>query len=312
MQSTRPDPFVARFETKTSRYMTVGGTRIHYCVEGRGPTLLLLHGEIGSLHSWEGWVQKLAPHYRIVRIDLPGFGLSGHLPSDDYTPEHAIELLDQILAHMHVEEVALAGNSLGGFLAWYYAAHRPERVSRLILVNPIGYPQSLPSWVALASLPWVGDAARLFAPRLVVERCLREVYGDPSRVTAALVDRYHALLSRPSNRAALVKTCRRLRVYRADFELARQISRVRAPTLLMWGVRDRWVPASLVPAWRRDLTNLAVLLYPDAGHMPMEELPEQTAEDAHTFLAGGVLRPSSAELTVDDSQVVPLVYAQEA
>ena len=74
--------------------MFVGGTRIHYMVQGRGPTLLLLHGVLGSLQSWDGWVTELAPHYRIVRIDLPGYGLSDRLPSDDYTPEYGVELLE--------------------------------------------------------------------------------------------------------------------------------------------------------------------------------------------------------------------------
>ncbi|MET0286038.1 MAG: alpha/beta fold hydrolase, partial [Polyangiales bacterium] len=121
-------------ECRSSRYVTLGGKRVHYCIDGRGPTLLLLHGVMASLHSWQGWVDQLAPHYRIVRIDLPGFGNSEHLASDDYSPEYALELIDQLCAHLHIEYCSIAGNSLGGFFAWYYAANRPERLDKLILL----------------------------------------------------------------------------------------------------------------------------------------------------------------------------------
>jgi pimeloyl-ACP methyl ester carboxylesterase len=311
MSSAKQDHVATKYETAASRYMTIGGTRIHYCVEGRGPTLLLLHGVIGSLHAWEGWVKELAGSYRIVRIDLPGFGLSDHLASHDYTPEHAVELIEQIRTHLHLEHFFLVGNSLGGFLSWYYAAHHPERVDKLILIDPIGYPQKLPSIVALLSLPFAGPLARLMALRFVVARNVRQVYGQPERVSDALIDRYHQLLARGKNRTAMVKTFKRLRRYRSDAQLCRLIPRVRAPTLLMWGERDRWVPPSLIAAWRRDLPAAQVITYPEAGHMPMEELPEQTARDAHAFLATG------AQAIADDrdessSHVVPFVFARGA
>jgi pimeloyl-ACP methyl ester carboxylesterase len=304
------DTIATRYESASSRYMPVGGLRLHYCVEGRGPTLVLLHGELSSLHTWEGWVQRLSSHYRIVRIDLPGFGLSEHLASHDYTPEYGVELLERMRSQLNLEHFSLAGNSLGGFLSWYYAAHHPERIDKLILIDPIGYPQKLPSMVALLSLPLIGELARWMAPRFMVARNVRGVYGDPNLVSDEVVDRYHQLLSHGKNRAALIRTFRRLRTYRNDPELCRQIPRVRAPTLLMWGGRDRWVPPSLIDAWRRDLPTAEVKIYPEAGHFPMEELPDVTAEDASAFLSIGeeerVVRESHAE------PIVPFVFAREA
>jgi pimeloyl-ACP methyl ester carboxylesterase len=297
------------YDRSASRYVVVGGTRIHYCVEGRGPTLLLLHGLLGSLHAWDGWVQTLASSYRIVRIDLPGFGLSDHSTSDDYTPEHAIELIEQLRRHLHLERFHLAGSSLGGFFAWYYAAHHPERVEKLVLLDPIGYPQKLPPLVALLSLPGMGELAGHLTPRFLLERQLQEAYGDPTRIDGEVRERYRHLIARSKNRRAMIKTFRRLRAYKDDFELSKYIQRVRAPTLLMWGERDRWVPIGLLSAWRRDLPSAKVVTYPEAGHFPMEELPEQTARDVHAFLSDGATVERVSEPSFE---VVPFVYARGA
>lgn len=287
MQTPKHDATAAKYECASSRYMNVGGKRIHYCIEGRGPTLVLLHGAMASLHTWQGWVTHLSPHYRIVRIDLPGFGLSEHRASDDYTPEHAVELIDQVRAFLALDRFFLAGSSLGGFVSWYYAAKHPERVDKLILIDPVGYPQKLPAIVSWVALPLVGELARWVSPRFIVEHNVRTAYGDPSLVSAEVVDRYHGLLLRGNNRAAMVKTCRQLRAHNGGETLSREIQRVTAPTLLMWGERDRWVPLSLIEAWRRDLPRATVKVYPGAGHIPMEEIPERTAWDAHDFLASG-------------------------
>lgn len=307
MHTSRYDQVAEIYESPASRYMTVGATRLHYCVEGRGPSLMLLHGVMSSLHTWDGWVKHLSPHFRVIRIDLPGFGLSDHLASDDYTPEYALELLEQVRAQLHIERFHLAGSSLGGFFSWYYAARHPERVERLILIDPLGYPQKLPSVVALLSLPLAGELACLTSPRMLVAQALRTMYGDPSRVDDALIDRYHRLLSRAPNRATLVRTFRRLRAYRNDPELSRHIPRVRAPTLLMWGARDRLVPPSLLRSWRRDLPMAQVRVYPSAGHFPMEECPDETAQDALSFLSEGLQHGAGDALPARGRpQAVPL------
>ncbi|MDB4974507.1 MAG: alpha/beta hydrolase [Myxococcaceae bacterium] len=314
MLSSKADCIASKYECPSSRYMNLGGKRIHYCVEGRGPTLVLLHGALASLHTWEGWVTHLAAHYRIVRIDLPGCGLSDHLASDDYTPEHAVELVEQVRVFLGLERFYLAGSSLGGFFSWYYAAMHPERVEKLILIDPVGYPQKLPSFVSLVALPFVGELSRWVAPRFVVERSVRTAYGDPSSVSPAVIDRYHGLLLRGRNRAAMVKTFRQLRANNGDASLSRNIQRVTAPTLLMWGERDRWIPRSLIEAWRRDLPRATVVVYPGIGHIPMEEIPERTAWDAHDFLSSGKSSKQREQEPKERVTVeaIPFVYARGA
>lgn len=278
-------PIRSKYELPSSRYVEVDGLRIHYAIEGSGPTLVLLHGVMASLHTWDGWVDQLASSFRIIRVDLPGFGLSDHLTdSEHYSPDHGIAIFDRVRQALGIERFYLGGNSLGGFLAWYYAVHHPDRVEKLILVDPIAYPQEVPPIMAFVSLPGIGEIARYVAPRFLIERNVRQVYGDPRQIKRAILDRYYELLMRANNRFAMVETFRRIKQLSTDVFISTHIRKLRAPTLLMWGGKDRWVPPRLIESWQRDLPHLELKLYPSAGHIPMEELPVETARDAKEFL----------------------------
>jgi pimeloyl-ACP methyl ester carboxylesterase len=274
-----------KYENHASRYVVVDGMRVHYRDEGQGPTLVLLHGVMASLHTWDGWVEALKPHFRIVRIDLPGFGLSDALRSDDYTPEASVERTSALLRALGIGRFHLAGNSLGGFLSWYYAATYPERVDRMILISPIAYPQKLPFVIDWVSKPVVGAIAQLAAPRFIVERNVRMVYGNPEAMAPGVADRYHELLQYGTNRVSMVKTFRALRGYNESTTIAGRVRDVKAPTLIMWGDKDRWVPPALLELWKRDIPGAIVRVYPGIGHVAMEELPDVTARDAHQFLS---------------------------
>lgn len=276
-----------KYSSASSRYLNIDGTRIHYCIEGEGPTLVLLHGVLASLHTWDGWVKVLSKHYRVLRVDLPGMGLSGHFARDEhYTPEYAVHLIDRVRERLNLGRVHLAGNSLGGFLSWYYAASRPEHTDKLILIDPIAYQQRLPAAIAFVTCPGVGEIARYMSPRFVVEHNVRKVYGNPKLASRATIDRYYELLGHGKNRMAMVKILRQIKRYNTDATIARHIRRIKSPTLLMWGEKDRWVPPSQLELWKRDLPSARVVLYSGIGHIPMEELPDRTARDAHAFLLG--------------------------
>lgn len=287
------------------RTMVVRGTKLHYRVEGRGPTLVLLHGLFSTLRCWDGWVRELAQNYRVVRLDLPGFGESERARSDDYTPEHVLELMEDVRTQLELDHFHLAGSCLGGFVAWYYAAHHPERVDKLILVSPIGPSGRLRSSASLLSLPMAGGVLGAFAPPPVIAKLVRAAFGK--------VDAEHAQvrsdLGARTQRRTVVRAARQLRKNGVGRELLLQLGRVRAPTLLMWGAQDRVLPASDLQLWRAFMPNAELRLYEEAGHMLMAEQPQQSAADARAFLADG-----TSEGTPEPSgeHVVPAALARGA
>jgi pimeloyl-ACP methyl ester carboxylesterase len=285
MATTSLPPRLRKYENHASRYVVVDGMRVHYRDEGQGPTLVLLHGVMASLHTWDGWVEALKPHFRIVRVDLPGFGFSDDLRGeDDYTPEAGVARMTALFDALGVGRFHLAGNSLGGFLSWSYAAAHPERVDRMVLISPIAYPQKLPPVIDWVSKPLISHVAQRMVPRFIVDRNVRMVYGDPAAIAPGVADRYYELLHYGRNRTAMVKMFRTLRGYNDTPTIADRVRDVKAPTLLMWGSKDRWVPPALLDQWKRDLPGAVVQVYPGLGHVAMEELPDVTARDALRFL----------------------------
>jgi pimeloyl-ACP methyl ester carboxylesterase len=286
------------YEKPNSRYMEIDGVRTHYTVDGKGPPVLLLHGVMASLHTWDGWVPLLKDSFTVIRVDIPGFGLSESFTDDSkYTPEYAAAFMEKARKKLGIQKFSVVGNSLGGFIAWWYAIKYPEHIDKLVLIDPASYPQDLPFIVGLASGKLFGAAAHLSTPRFIIKRNIRKVYGNPDNVTDETIDRYHALLLREGHRHSMVQYFRVLRKYADTEELVQHIPEIKAKTLLMWGEKDRWVPPALIERWQHDLPEIEVKTYPEAGHIPMEEYPEETARDAFAFLADGVEleEPSEAD-----------------
>jgi pimeloyl-ACP methyl ester carboxylesterase len=274
----------ARYTKEESRFITVDGVRIHYTDEGEGPVLVLLHGVLASLHTWDGWVKALHGHYRIIRLDIPGFGLSGSMPAGQYNPDIAVAFLEKVRIALGLDYFHMAGNSMGGLLSWLYAARYPQHVHKLILLDPVGYEQPLPGIMKLVSTPLLGNISRLVAPLFLVNLNVREVYGDVRRITPGTVRRYHHLLLREGNRDTMVEVFRAFRRMHKKNPLTAEIPLVRSEILLIWGARDRWVPPAHIERWLEDAPHLQLRVYPGVGHVPMEEVPAQSASDAHRFL----------------------------
>jgi pimeloyl-ACP methyl ester carboxylesterase len=177
----------------------------------------------------------------------------------------------------------LAGNSLGGEVAWRVASLAPQRVDRLVLVDASGYdfePIDLPVGFRLSRLPVVGALSEWFLPRGVVEDSVRSVYGEPSRVTSALVDRYFELTLREGNRHAL-----RLRMQQLQMgEDVARIAALKVPTLVVWGGRDRLIPTPIAQNFTRDIAGSRLVVFPQLGHVPHEEDPAATVAVVKDFL----------------------------
>ena len=288
--SWAPDRPVAdlapRWATPPSVFLEVDGLRVHLRDEGprNDPSpLVLLHGTSASLHTWDGWAAALGPRRRVIRFDLPGFGLTGPFPDADYRPERYLRFMRALLERLGVARCVLAGNSFGGQVAWMTALDQPQRVEKLILVDAAGYPfrsASVPLGFRLARVPVLNRLMSVVLPRALVAASVRNVYGDPAKVTPALVDRYFEITLREGNRDALV---RRFAQFPSGPEAAR-IAELRLPTLILWGGRDRLIPPADAERFHRDIAGSTVVLFPALGHVPHEEDPSGTAAAVSAFL----------------------------
>ncbi|MBP6900854.1 MAG: alpha/beta fold hydrolase [Burkholderiaceae bacterium] len=288
---------VARWAPPPSAFVELDGQLLHYRDEGpRGDALplLLIHGTSSSLHTWEGWAKALRSRHRVISLDLPAYGLTGPWTGahagQPYTAEAYTTIVLRLLDHLGVQRFAVAGNSLGGEVAWQLAARVPQRVERLVLVDAAGYavtPGEVPLGWRIARLPVLGDLSKYLLPRPLIVQGLVSVVGDPARISEAMVDRYHELTLRAGNRAAFLE---RVRSWTPG-EGVQKVEGVRAPTLVLWGGRDRLLPPALAQRFAADIPGARVQVFDDLGHIPQEEDPARTVAAVLAFLAEAAPAP---------------------
>ena len=283
------DQLKGRWAQAPSQFIAVNGLRVH--VRDEGPRddplpLVLVHGTSASLHTWDGWAADLKGQRRVIRFDLPGFGLTGPDVNNDYTLDAYVRFVEGAVDALGVQNFVVAGNSLGGQIAWATAAKLPQRVHQLVLIDASGYPtapQSMPIGFRIARVPGLRRLAEVVLPRGVIQASLRNVYGDASKVTPELVDRYYELTLREGNRQALAYRFDQMQ--RAD--VAQGVATIRSlkvPTLIMWGGKDRLIPVDNGRKFATDIMGSQWVVFDDLGHVPQEEDPQRTVQTLRNFL----------------------------
>ena len=281
------DQLKARWAPPPSQFVAIEGMSVHLRDEGPrddASPLLLLHGTSSSLHTWEGWVPALRARHRVISVDLPGYGLTGPFPDGDYRLAHYTRFIGELLDAQGVRHAVLVGNSFGGQVALEMALAQPERVDKLILVDALGYPldsTSVPIGFRIAKMPLLNRLTQFVLPRRMVEDSVRNVYGDPDKVTPALVDRYYDLTLRAGNRASLPERFK----HQPTGESARRIATIRKPTLILWGGRDRLIPPAVGRQMQQQMAGSRLVVFDDLGHVPQEEDPARTVAPVREFLA---------------------------
>jgi pimeloyl-ACP methyl ester carboxylesterase len=262
-----------------SVFMDINGMKAHYRKEGSGPAVLLLHGTASSLHTWEPWVEILKDSFTCISVDLPAFGLTGPSANDDYSLDMYNSFITTLMNNLSIDSFHIAGNSLGGYFAWNYALDNPERVNKLVLIASAGFPGKPSSLSKLINNPILAPLLTKISVRSLVEKNLKEVQYDDSRITDELIDRYYHMSLREGNRRALVARAKGTRRNRTD-----QLSNLEEPTLLMWGEEDPWIPMASAHKFDDAIPNSRIISYEKVGHIPMEEKPVISAKDAIAFL----------------------------
>jgi pimeloyl-ACP methyl ester carboxylesterase len=271
-----------RYAAPPSRFVELLGLRLHIRDSGprEAPAVLLLHGFGSSLHTWEDWARLMEDRFRVVRLDLPGFGLTGADPTGDYSDQRAVALLAGLLDALGIARADVIGSSMGGRIAWRFAAERPERVRRLVLMAPDGFASAGFEYDKPIGVSPMMRLLPYTLPMPLLRAGVAPAYADQSALSDAVLERYRDMMLAPGVRGAILD---RMRTH-ALVPPEPFLRRIEAPVLLLWGALDRMVPASHAADYERILREHRTVVLPGLGHVPMEEDPARSLAPVLDFL----------------------------
>jgi len=288
---SRPIPDEQRFPAGTSfraQYRTIDGTRLRMIDSGTGggTPVVFIHGIGASLYSWRHTLPPVvSAGYRVVAFDNRGFGFSEQ-PAHGYRNADYVRLVVALLDSLGISSAVLVGHSMGGTIAADVALTYPDRVRGLVLIDAAGYGVRWPGVIKIARWPFIGAVATSFRGRWFTERILRSTFADPTKVSETDVDQYYAPVPQPGFGRALRGV---LREFRFD-SLGGRLARVHAPTLVLWGTADRWIPVRDGARFARELPRSEFVVIERSGHNVHEESPDRVNPLLLDFLKEGLTR----------------------
>lgn len=271
------------YGSSKNSYITALGVKIYY--QDTGPAknpipILFLHGFGSSSHTWDVWAKDLSSEYRVISVDLPGFGLTGEDPSGIYTDQRSVEVIEAFLKELQIPKVVLVGNSMGGKFAWQFAAQYPDQVSKLVLISPDGYASPGIEYGKKTEIPAIANLYRYFFSKLFLVMNLEPAYANPKSLNDDLVNRYHDLMLAPGVRGAILARMQQTVLQ----DPVPFLSKIQTPTLLMWGEKDAFIPVSNSEDYLKVMPNVTRVILPNIGHLPQEEQARVGLQTLKEFL----------------------------
>ena len=289
------DKLEAKYASGASEFLDLkNGSRIHYRDEGDlyKPAIILLHGFNGSLFNFERMVPLLSKEFRLISIDLPGFGLTGAIPSMDYSTQNSILVINELTRHLGVEEFSIAGNSMGGGIAWRYALENPEKTQSLVLLASSGIYSSeerlqieesereSPLVWKLMRSNFVSYFLSLYTPKFFATQGLKTSVYDPNLATEEIANQFHELTLMQGSREAILS---RFSKQNYNDEKPDILKKIQAPTLIIHGREDNIISFKSSINLDQYIQNSQLVIYPKIGHLPMYETPARVADDIKKF-----------------------------
>jgi len=264
--------------------------KLFYQEEGKGPPLLLIHGFGASTYTWRYVAPELAQTHRVIAVDLKGFGQSDKPFDERYSVFDQAELLAQLIVDKDLRDLTLVGHSFGGGIALLLALEANQRlegrITRLVLLDSIAYPQNIPVFFRLLDMPLVSQlGVRMVPPSVQTRVALRIAYLDDSKIDPDEVEIYAAPLKTAAGKHAIIHSARQI-MPKDLAEIAQRYSTIELPTLILWCDHDRIVPLEVGLKLRRTLPNSTLRLIEGCGHMPQEEQPASTLQLLKGFIGG--------------------------
>lgn len=260
--------------------------RLHCLETGAGPPLLFIHGLFDLLETWERLTPLLSDQFKLCAIDLPGFGKS---PLPEEWEESLSGMIEAVVAFLDskgIGKTSIVGSSMGGGIALGVAGKHPERVDKIVLINPYGFP-SPPVAAEIARSRILGALLPYFMNKAALRRCARTLFSrslhDPQLLTDALIERVVAPFATLRRRRDLFRFLRGISTKEIR-EIDALLPQIRQPVLILWGEKDRWLTIDHADRLRQRLPDSRLILLPDCGHLPQMEKPKEVAEALSEFI----------------------------
>jgi pimeloyl-ACP methyl ester carboxylesterase len=277
------DALLARYGAAPSQFLTLAGLTLHVRDTGprAAPVIVLLHGFGASLHTWDDWAETLSAEYRVIRYDQPGFGLTGADPTGDYSDARSLLVLTALLDHLGVAKAIVVGNSMGGRIAWEFAAASPARVTKLVLISPDGFASPGIAYDKTTDVPAMVRMLPYTLPTAMLRMSMAPSYADPKRLSDTTLARYRDMMLAPGVRPAMIARMKQMVLH----DPVARLRSIQAPTLLLWGEKDGMIPFANASDYVAAIPHAKLIALPTLGHVPQEESQAESLAAIRSFLA---------------------------
>jgi len=272
-----------------NKSVEVNNIRINYSDVGEGEALVLVHGFASSTYTWRYIEEHFIGKYRVISIDLKGFGFSSKPHDQKYSIHDQSEILIEFMEKLGLSCVTVMGHSYGGAVA--LATFRSSRnkgqdlIKRLILIDSASYRHDFPDFISVLRTPLLNRISLSIVPsKINANFVLREAFYDDKKITKEMIDLYSYYLNLPGAHSALIQTANQ--IVPDDVEdFTKFYSKIDIPVLIIWGKKDQIVPISNGIRLQREIPNASFKVIENCGHMPQEECPEIVVHHISEFLS---------------------------
>jgi pimeloyl-ACP methyl ester carboxylesterase len=268
-----------------SNFADIDGVRIHYQEKGNGVPLVLIHGYTSSVYSWKDVFEPLSQNFRVIAVDLKGFGFSGKTDGD-YSRRAQALLVSHLLEHLQIDRAWICGNSMGGEVALNMAITNPWQLSGLILIDSNGVQLKgsgslAPSYLLVPGVGRILTALALRSDKLVRQGLEKSFYDDTKVTGDRVAAYYRPLQTRGGQLAAL-----RARTQAGQFPVEPELGKIFWPTLILWGAQDELIPVEAGHKLNSLIRNSKLVIFDNCGHLPQEEMPARAVDEINKFIHG--------------------------
>jgi len=268
------------------KFVTVDGKKVHYVEAGNGPPIILIHGFLYHTVMWKKNIDALAEKYKVYAIDLWGWGYSERLKENEYSFERYGKQILGFMDALDIKKATLAGQSMGGGISVYVAAHYPDRVERLILVDPAVIPYPMTTIGKIYQFPFIGEFMNAIPGDALMKNNIRTIwFYDKNKATEEYCQEVlQPLLIKGSSNGTMFILRNVLKEPYVEKE-ANLLAKVSIPILIIHGREDKAIPLDRSKKLNDLWKGSKLVIFDKAGHSPHEEYPEKFNKLALEFLS---------------------------